>query len=356
LIRGETYFGRVGMGSKTDVKKGGKPVILLLYQPLCYTVKLNINASLIAKKGVKSLPDTTTIKELLEAGAHFGHQTSRWHPAMKRYIFTKRNGIHIIDLEQTTAMLDKACEFVRQTAAEGGTILFVGTKKQAQESIEQEAQRCGMFYVNQRWLGGVLTNFATIQARIDYLVRLEDQQSRGDFERLPKKEAMKLGEKIQRLNRNMGGFKEMTRLPDALFIVDPTKEKIALAEAKRVGIPVVAIVDTNCNPVNIDHPIPANDDAIRAIKLICSKIADAVLEGKTGDVTAMGEDVELPEGMKAGEPLIFTPDDEGRDKARDEGRDEARDKARDKARDEARDEARDKARDEARDEAKEAEA
>jgi small subunit ribosomal protein S2 len=300
------------------------------------------------------LPDTTTIKELLEAGAHFGHQTSRWHPAMKKYIFTKRNGIHIIDLEQTTAMLDKACQFIQQVTADGGTILFVGTKKQAQESIEQEAQRCGMFYVNQRWLGGVLTNFATIQARIDYLVRLEDQQSRGDFERLPKKEAMKLGEEIQRLNRNMGGFKEMTSLPDVLFIVDPTKEKIALAEAKRVGIPVVAIVDTNCNPANIDHPIPANDDAIRAIKLICSKIADAVIEGKTGDVTAMGEGITLPEGMAIGEPLIFTPDDEVKDEARDEARDKARDEARDKARDEARDVARDEARDKARDEAKEA--
>lgn len=285
-------------------------------EPVCYTVKLTINASLIARKGVKSLPDTTTIKELLEAGAHFGHQTSRWHPAMKKYIFTKRNGIHIIDLEQTTAMLDKACVFVQQTAAEGGTILFVGTKKQAQESIEQEAQRCGMFYVNQRWLGGVLTNFATIQARIDYLVRLEDQQSRGDFERLPKKEAMKLGEEIQRLNRNMGGFKEMTKLPDVLFIVDPTKEKIALAEAKRVGIPVVAIVDTNCNPANIDHIIPANDDAIRAIKLICSKIADAVIEGKTGGAMATGEGTGLPEGMKIGEPLIFTPDDEAKDEAK----------------------------------------
>jgi small subunit ribosomal protein S2 len=324
---------------------------LLLYQPLCYTVKLNKNASLIAKKGVKSLPDTTTIKELLEAGAHFGHQTSRWHPAMKKYIFTKRNGIHIIDLEQTTAMLDKACQFVQQIAAEGGTILFVGTKKQAQEAIEQEAQRCGMFYVNQRWLGGVLTNFATIQARIDYLVRLEDQQSRGDFERLPKKEALKLGEEIERLNRHMGGFKEMTNLPDALFIVDPIKENIALAEAKRVGIPVVAIVDTNCNPANIDHPIPANDDAIRAIKLICSKIADAVIEGKTGGA-AMGDGTALPEGMEIGAPLIFTPDDEAMDEARDEARDKARDEARDKARDKARDEARDKA----RDEAKEAEA
>ena len=255
------------------------------------------------------MPDTATIKELLEAGAHFGHQTSRWHPAMKKYIFTKRNGIHIIDLEQTATMLDQACDFVRKIAAEGGSILFVGTKKQAQEAIEEEAQRCGMFYVNQRWLGGVLTNFATIQARIDYLVRLEDQQARGDLERLPKKEVLKLEEEILRLNRQMGGFKEMTSLPDALFIVDPTKERIALAEAKRVGIPVVAIVDTNCNPNDIDHPIPANDDAIRAIKLICSKIADAVIEGKTGEV-AGEEALEPPETVEISEPLIFTPDQE----------------------------------------------
>jgi small subunit ribosomal protein S2 len=261
------------------------------------------------------LPDTVTIKELLEAGAHFGHQTSRWHPAMKKYIFTKRNGIHIIDLEQTAAMLDKVCDFVRQVVAEGGNILFVGTKKQAQETIEQEAQRCGMFYVNQRWLGGVLTNFATIQARIDYLVRLEDQKARGDFARLPKKEALKLEEEILRLNRLVGGFKEMTKLPDAIFIVDPTKERIAIAEAKRVGIPVVAIVDTNCNPNEIDHPIPANDDAIRAIKLICSKIADAVIEGRTGEAMASAEadkkeEGEPPESMEISEPLIFTPNDE----------------------------------------------
>jgi len=229
---------------------------------------------------------------------------------MKKYIFTKRNGIHIIDLEQTAAMLDKACDFVRQVAAEGGNILFVGTKKQAQEAIEQEAQRCGMFYVNQRWLGGVLTNFATIQARIDYLVRLEDQKERGDFERLPKKEALKVEEEILRLNRQMGGFKELTNLPDALFIVDPTKERIAIAEARRVGIPVVAIVDTNCNPDDIDYPIPANDDAIRTIKLICSKIADSVIEGRTGEAvvsTGAGEESEIPEIT---EPLIFTPDDE----------------------------------------------
>jgi small subunit ribosomal protein S2 len=234
------------------------------------------------------LPDTATIKELLEVGAHFGHQTSRWHPRMKRYIFTKRNGIHIIDLEQTAEMLDKACEFVKQMAAEGGKILFVGTKKQAQEIIEEEAKRCGMYYISQRWIGGVLTNFSTIQSRMDYLVRLEDQQARGDFNRLPKKEALKLNEEIVRLNKQMGGFKEMTTLPDALFIVDPVKENIALAEAKRVDIPVIAIVDTNCNPDNIDYPVPANDDAIRAVKFITAKIADAIIEAR------FGEEAEIP--------------------------------------------------------------
>jgi len=264
------------------------------------------------------LPDTTTIKQLLESGAHFGHQTGRWHPRMKDYIFTKRNGIHIIDLEKTAAMLDEACNFVRQLVAEDGIILFVGTKKQAQESIVEEAQRCGMYYVDQRWLGGMLTNFTTIQARIDYLVRLEDQQSRGEFGRLSKKEVLKIGEEIEKLNRQMGGFKEMTSLPSALFIVDPIKEKIALAEAKRMGIPVVAIVDTNCNPDDIDHIIPANDDAIRAIKLICSKIAEAALEGKAGLTEAPTEEVEeedleepeTTETTETAEPLIFIPEEE----------------------------------------------
>jgi len=264
------------------------------------------------------LPESTSIKELLEAGVHFGHQVSVWHPRMKSYIFTKRNGIHIIDLEQTTSRLDKACDFAREVAAEGGSILFVGTKKQAQESIEQEAQRCGMYYVNQRWLGGTLTNFATIQSRIDHLVRLEDQQNRGEFSRLPKKEALKLGEEISRLNQQMGGVKEMTSLPSALFIVDPTKDKIALAEAKRAGIPVIAMVDTNCNPDDIDYPIPANDDAIRAIKLMCSRIADAVIDGKIGEAVVpteevkeeSTEEVEAVETAEPEEPLIFIPDDE----------------------------------------------
>ena len=264
---------------------------------------------------------TTSIKELLEAGAHFGHQVSVWHPRMKSYIFTKRNGIHIIDLEQTASRLVKACDFVRDVVAEGGSILFVGTKKQAQETIEQEAQRCGMYYVNQRWLGGSLTNFATIQSRIDHLVHLEDQQSRGEFSRLPKKEALKLGEEIARLNHQMGGVKEMTSLPSALFIVDPTKDKIALAEAKRVGIPVIAMVDTNCNPDDIDYPIPVNDDAIRAIKLICTRIADAIIEGKIGEAVVTTEEVteesmeevkevEAVETAEPEEPLIFVPDDE----------------------------------------------
>jgi small subunit ribosomal protein S2 len=261
------------------------------------------------------LPDTATIKQLLEAGAHFGHQTGRWHPRMKNYIFTKRNGIHIIDLEKTVVMLDKACAFIRDVVANGDSVLFVGTKKQAQESIREEATRCGMYYVNLRWLGGMLTNFSTIQSRIDQLVRMEDQQARGEFGRLTKKEILKLNEKIERLNRQMGGFKEMTTLPGALFIVDPTKERIALAEAKRMGVPVVAIVDTNCNPEEIDHPIPANDDAIRAIKLICSKVADAVVEGKAGLVTIVPAEVveekaaAEAEAEATQEQHVFTPDE-----------------------------------------------
>lgn len=263
------------------------------------------------------MPDTATIKQLLEAGAHFGHQTGRWHPRMKNYIFTKRNGIHIIDLEKTAVMLDGACAFVRDIVAEGKTVLFVGTKKQAQESVEEEALRCEMYYVNQRWLGGMLTNFSTIQARVDQLVRLEDQQARGEFGRLTKKEVLKLGEKIDKMNRQMGGFKEMTALPGTLFIIDPTKERIALAEARRMGVPVVAIVDTNCNPDDIDYPVPANDDAIRAIKLICTKIADAVIEGRSGIgevpaevVEEAGESEDEIGAVELTEPLIFTPEEE----------------------------------------------
>ncbi len=259
--------------------------------------------------------EVISIKSLLEAGAHFGHQTSRWNPRMKKYIFTQRNGIHILDLEQTVEMLNKACEFVRDAVARGENIIFVGTKKQAKETIEGEAQRCGMFYVNQRWLGGMLTNFATIQARIDYLVRLEDRKARGEFNYLPKKEALKLDDEIARLNRQMGGFKEMTKFPGALFIVDPTKERIAIAEARRTGVPIVAIVDTNCDPDEIDYPIPANDDAVRAIKLMTSKIADAVLEGKQARELAEAAEVaemvsEEAEVAEILEPLTFTPETE----------------------------------------------
>lgn len=223
---------------------------------------------------------TTTIKELLESGAHFGHQTSRWHPKMKKYIFTKRNDIHIIDLEKTVVMLEKALEYLQRVVAEGGKILVVGTKKQAQEIVAEEAKRAGLYYINQRWIGGILTNFAAIQNRIDYLVRLEDQQARGELTRLPKKEQQQLTDEMARLNKMMGGFKEMTALPDVVFIVDPTKEKIALAEAQRMGIPIVAMVDTNCSPVGIDYPIPSNDDAMRAIKLILSRVADVAIAAR----------------------------------------------------------------------------
>jgi small subunit ribosomal protein S2 len=199
---------------------------------------------------------------------------------MKNYIFTQRNGIHIIDLEQTVTLLNKACAFVRDLVGNSQTIMFVGTKKQAQEIIEEEAKRCGMYYVNQRWLGGMLTNFNTIQGRIDYLVRLEDKNSRGELDYMSKKDKLKVEKEMAKLNRLMGGFKEMTALPGALFIIDPTKEKIALNEAQKVGVKIVATVDTNCNPDGIDYIIPANDDAIKAIKVICMHIADAVLEGK----------------------------------------------------------------------------
>lgn len=236
--------------------------------------------------------ENALLKQLLEAGAHFGHHTSYWHPKMGRYIFSQRNGIHIIDLEKTLMLLDKACAFTRDLAASGQHILLVGTKKQAQQVVEDEAARCGMCCVTQRWLGGMLTNFATIQTRIDHLVCLEDRKNKDEFASLSKKERLKLDKEILRLNAQMGGFKEMTTLPGALFITDPIKDKIAFAEAKKLDIPVIAIVDTNCNPDNIDYPIPANDDAIKTIKLICSKIADAIIEGKSTQVSEEAEDSE----------------------------------------------------------------
>ncbi len=220
-----------------------------------------------------------SMKTLLEAGVHFGHQTRRWDPKMKPFIFTERNGIHIIDLQQTVGRLGEAMNYVRDLAGSGGVVLFVGTKKQAQETIEQEASRCGMPYVNQRWMGGMLTNFQTIQSRIRRLAELEAARERGEFERLPKKEASQREEEISRLNRLLGGMKTLARLPDAVFVVDPNREGIAVNEARRLELPIIAMVDTNCNPDLIDYPIPANDDAIRAIRLLTSKIADAVLEG-----------------------------------------------------------------------------
>ena len=223
------------------------------------------------------------MKQLLEAGVHFGHQTRRWNPKMNEYIFTERNGIYIIDLQKTVKKIDEAYNFVRDIAMNDGTVLFVGTKKQAQESIEQEAKRCEMFYVNQRWLGGLLTNFKTIQTRIAKLNQINKMEADGDFDLLPKKEVIQLCALREKLMKNLGGIKEMKKLPSCMFVVDPRKEHIAVMEARNLGIPIVAIVDTNCDPDDVDYVIPGNDDAIRAVKLIASKIADAVLEGKQGE-------------------------------------------------------------------------
>ena len=224
-----------------------------------------------------------SMKQLLEAGVHFGHQTRRWNPKMKEYIFTERNGIYIIDLQKTVKKIDDAYNFVRDVAMNDGTVLFVGTKKQAQESIELEAKRCEMFYVNQRWLGGLLTNFKTIQTRIAKLNQINKMEADGDFDLLPKKEVIQLCALREKLMKNLGGIKEMKKLPSCMFVVDPRKEHIAVMEARNLGIPIVAIVDTNCDPDDVDYVIPGNDDAIRAVKLIASKIADAVLEGKQGE-------------------------------------------------------------------------
>lgn len=223
-----------------------------------------------------------SMKQLLEAGVHFGHQTRRWNPKMAPYIFTDRNGIYIIDLQKTVRKIEEAYNFVRDLAAAGGTLLFVGTKKQAQEAVREEATRCGMFYVNQRWLGGMLTNFNTIRRRIDRLHVLEKMENDGLFERLPKKEVAELLHEKERLEKFLGGIKEMKRLPNALFVVDPRKERIAVSEARKLDIPIVAIVDTNCDPDEIDYVIPGNDDAIRAVRLLTSKMADAVIEGRQG--------------------------------------------------------------------------
>ena len=230
-----------------------------------------------------------SMKQLLEAGVHFGHQTRRWNPKMAPYIFTERNGIYIIDLQKTVKKLDEAYNFVREVAENGGEILFVGTKKQAQEAIKEEAERVGMHYVNARWLGGMLTNFRTMRGRIDRLAQLRKMQEDGTFDMLPKKEVIKLQAEIDRLEKYLGGVKNMKKLPAAMFVVDPRKERNAIAEARKLHIPIVAIVDTNCDPDEIDYVIPGNDDAIRAIKLISKAMATAVVEGRQGEELEMAE-------------------------------------------------------------------
>lgn len=229
------------------------------------------------------MANVVSMKQLLEAGVHFGHQTRRWNPKMAEYIFTERNGIYIIDLQKTVKKLDEAYMFVRDLAADGGEIIFVGTKKQAQDSVKEEATRCGMPYVNARWLGGMLTNFKTIQKRIERLAQINQMEEDGTFDMLPKKEVIKLKAQRDKLEKYLGGIKDMKKLPGAMFIVDPRKEKIAIAEAKKLNIPVVAIVDTNCDPDEVDYVIPGNDDAIRAVKLIASTMANAIIEGRQGE-------------------------------------------------------------------------
>ena len=233
-----------------------------------------------------------SMKQLLEAGVHFGHQTRRWNPKMAQYIFTERNGIYIIDLQKTVKKLEEAYDFVRELSANGGTVLFVGTKKQAGDSIREEAERAGAYYVNARWLGGMLTNFTTIRRRIQRLAQLRKMQEDGTFELLPKKEVSKLELEIEKLEKYLGGIKDMNKLPAAMFVVDPRKEKIAVAEAHKLGIPVIAIVDTNCDPDEIDYVIPGNDDAIRAVKLIAGAMANAIIEGREGRMGAAAEETE----------------------------------------------------------------
>ncbi len=231
-----------------------------------------------------------SMKQLLEAGVHFGHQTRRWNPKMAEYIFTERNGIYIIDLQKTVKKLEEAYKFIREISEQGKSVLFVGTKKQAQDSVKEEAINAGAYFVNARWLGGMLTNFTTIRRRIERLNQLKAMKEDGTFELLPKKEVIKLNLEIEKLEKFLGGIKDMKELPGALFIVDPRKEKIAVAEAKKLGIPVVAIVDTNCDPDCVDYVIPGNDDAIRAVKLICSAMANAIVEGREGEIIQNSEE------------------------------------------------------------------
>ena len=253
------------------------------------------------------------MKQLLEAGVHFGHQTRRWDPKMAEYIFQARNGIHIIDLQKTSKKLDEAYAFIKEQAEEGKTVLFVGTKKQAQECMKDAAIKCGMYYVDQRWLGGMLTNFETIRARVQRLKDLETMAEDGTFDVLPKKEVILLKKEMEKLERNLGGIKEMDKLPGVIFLVDPKKERIAVLEAKKLGIPVVGLVDTNCNPEEVDYPIPGNDDAIRAVSLIADVIANAVIEGKQGESFEPEAQVETEEPTSI-EEVVETAEEESVEK------------------------------------------
>ena len=244
------------------------------------------------------------MKQLLEAGVHFGHQTKRWDPKMAEYIYQARNGIHIIDLQKTSKKIDEAYAFVKEIAEEGQDVLFIGTKKQAQECVKEAAEKSGMFYVDQRWLGGMLTNFKTIRTRIERLKKLEAMEEDGTFDVLPKKEVANLRNEMEKLEKNLGGIKEMTKLPGAIFVVDPKNERIAVLEAKKLGIPVIGLVDTNCSPVDVDYPIPGNDDAIRAVKLITDVMANAVIEGRQGEILEASSEVEAAQETVAEEPSI----------------------------------------------------
>ena len=249
------------------------------------------------------------MKQLLEAGVHFGHQTRRWDPRMAEYIFQARNGIHIIDLQKTSKKLDEAYSFVKEQAEEGKTILFVGTKKQAQECVKEAAERCGMYYVDQRWLGGMLTNFKTIRTRVERLKELERMQEDGTFEVLPKKEVIVLKKEMEKLEKNLGGIKEMEEIPGVLFVVDPKKERTAILEAKKLNIPVVGLVDTNCNPEDVDYAIPGNDDAIRSVSLIADVMANAIIEGKQGESFETTEEQNVEEEATSMEQVASEADE-----------------------------------------------
>lgn len=271
-------------------------------QPIATIETEKEDESNVTVAAVEEEDESITMKKLLEAGVHFGHQKRRWNPKMKSYIFAHRNGIHIIDLQQTIHMLEDGAQFISDTVARGKKVVMVGTKKQAQDTIVSDAERCGAFYVVTRWLGGTLTNFKTIQSRIDHLVQLESRKEKGEFEQLHKKEAMKFETDIARLNKYLGGIKEMTEMPGAMFVIDVGREAIAVAEARRMGVPIVALVDSDCDPNLIDYPIPGNDDAIRSIRLITSRMADAVIEGVNRRIAAESEE-EIEEEDIAGQML-----------------------------------------------------